>query len=102
MAVCLDLASTDTCIALYQILEQIYPRTYGPKLERSLGSCFASPAVYYRILAEAAGKQARPKHGLTRESPIDSRLAVVDNSPWCRGVKLSYRGSQKLGVQIEG
>lgn len=69
MAVCLDPASTDACIALSRILVQIHPRTYDPKLERALEACFASPAVDYKTIAEAAGKQVRSKHGLTRESP---------------------------------
>jgi hypothetical protein len=68
-AVCLDPASTDACIALSQVLGQIYPRTYDAKVERALEACFASPAVEYPTLAEAAGRQVRSKHGLTRESP---------------------------------
>ncbi len=68
-AVCLDPASTDTCIALSQILRQIFRRSYDPKLEQALEACFASPAVEYQMLAEAAGRQVRLKHGLTRQTP---------------------------------
>ena len=56
IAVSLDPASSDACIALSQILEQIYPRTYDPKIERALESCFASPAVEYQTLALAICK----------------------------------------------
>ena len=69
-AVCLDPASTDTCIALSQILRQIFRRSYDPKLEQALEACFASPAVEYQMLAEAAGRQVRLKHGLTRRPAV--------------------------------
>ena len=40
-AVCLDPTSTDTCIALSQILGQIHPRGCDPMLEQALEACFA-------------------------------------------------------------
>ncbi len=80
-AVCLDPASTDTCIAFSQILGQIMPRSYDPRLEQALEACFASPAVEYQMLAQAAGRQARLKHGLTRQTPKAWEAFLGKDSP---------------------